>query len=119
MAFFSFGDERDHDIAVIQVPEEQPVGSGPGLAHIALEIDGGEEELRELYNRLKSYGAPVELTADHVMSKSFYILDPDGNCIELFAQVLTSADGKKAFREAGSAYELLKPLDLETAAPAR
>ena len=35
------------------------------------------------------------------MSKSFYILDPDGNRIELFAQMLTAADGKKAFREAG------------------
>src|SRR4029450_6864577 len=38
MAFFSFG-ERDHDIAVIKVPDEQPVGSS-GLAHTALEIEG-------------------------------------------------------------------------------
>jgi len=45
MAFFSFG-ERDHDIAVIKVPDDQPVGSS-GLAHTALEIDGGEEQLRE------------------------------------------------------------------------
>ena len=29
MAFFSFGDERNHDIAVIQVPEEQQVGAAP------------------------------------------------------------------------------------------
>src|SRR5436190_24397297 len=75
MAFFSFGDERDHDIAVIKVPEDQPVGSGPGLAHTALEIEGGEDELRALYSRIKAYGAPIELTADHVMSKSFYLLD--------------------------------------------
>jgi hypothetical protein len=33
MAFFSFG-ERDHDIAVIKVPDDQPVGSS-GLAHTA------------------------------------------------------------------------------------
>ena len=44
MAFFSFG-ERDHDIAVIKVPDEQPVGSS-GLAHTALEIEGGQEQLR-------------------------------------------------------------------------
>ena len=43
MAFFSFG-ERDHDIAVIKVPDEQPVGSS-GLAHTALEIEGGQEQL--------------------------------------------------------------------------
>ena len=38
MAFFSCG-ERDHDIAVIQVPEEHPVGSA-GLRHTALQIEG-------------------------------------------------------------------------------
>src|SRR5262249_5543112 len=37
MAFFSFG-ERDHDLAVIQVPEDQPVGSA-GLSHTALQIE--------------------------------------------------------------------------------
>ena len=43
MAFLSFG-ESDHDLAVIKVPDEQPVGSS-GLAHIAFEIDGGPEQL--------------------------------------------------------------------------
>src|SRR5262249_8987007 len=60
MALLSFG-ERDHDIAVIKVPDDQPVGSS-GLAHTALEIEGGQEQLRELYQRLKSYGAKVEFT---------------------------------------------------------
>jgi catechol 2,3-dioxygenase len=114
MAFFSFGDERDHDIAVVKVPDDQPVGSS-GLSHTALEIEGGEPELRELYERLKSHGAQVEFTADHVMSKSVYVLDPDGNRIEVFAQVLTPADGKQTLRDAGAAHDLLKPLDLEAA----
>src|SRR5262249_20309653 len=70
MAFLSFG-ERDHDIAVIEVPDDQPVGSS-GLAHTALEIEGGQEQLREFYQRLKSYGAKVEFTADHVLTKSVY-----------------------------------------------
>jgi hypothetical protein len=47
MAFFSFG-ERDHDIAVIKVPDDQPVGRA-GLAHTALEVEGGEAQLREFY----------------------------------------------------------------------
>jgi catechol 2,3-dioxygenase-like lactoylglutathione lyase family enzyme len=63
MAFFSFG-ERDHDIAVIKVPDDQPVGSS-GFAHTALEIEGGQEQLQELYEGLKRYGAKVEFTADH------------------------------------------------------
>ena len=44
MAFLSFG-ERDHDIAVIKVPDDQPVGSS-GLAHTALEIEGGQSSCR-------------------------------------------------------------------------
>ena len=81
---FSFG-ERDHDIAVIKVPDDQPVGSS-GLAHTALEIEGGQEQLRELYERLKSYGAKVEFTVDHVLTKSVYFFDPDGNRLEIFSQ---------------------------------
>ena len=85
MAFFSFG-ERDHDIAVIKVPDDQPVGSA-GLAHTALEIEGGQEQLRELYERLKSYGAQVEFTADHVLTKSVYFFDPDGNRLEIYYEM--------------------------------
>jgi catechol 2,3-dioxygenase len=118
MGFLAFGDERDHDIAVIKVPDDQPVGS-VGLAHTALEIEGGEEELRELYSRLKGQGVQVEFTADHIITKSLYLLDPDGNRIELFAQVLPAAEAQRLMRELDPAtpgQELLKPLDLETAA---
>jgi catechol 2,3-dioxygenase len=113
MAFFSFG-ERDHDIAVIKVPDDQPVGSS-GLAHTALEIEGGEQELRELYERLKNYGANVEFTADHILTKSVYFFDPDGNRIEIFSQEMTPVEAKQYLHAAGSAHELLKPLDLEAA----
>src|SRR5687767_3162833 len=68
MAFFSFG-ERDHDLAVIKVPDDQPVGSS-GLAHSAFEIDGGADELRQIYARLNERGIEVEMTADHVVTQS-------------------------------------------------
>jgi catechol 2,3-dioxygenase len=74
MAFFSFG-ERGHNIAVIKVPDDQPVGRS-GMAHTALEIDGGPEQLREFYVRLKRHGARVEFPADHVLTKSVYFFDP-------------------------------------------
>jgi catechol 2,3-dioxygenase len=113
MAFFSFG-ERDHDIAVIKVPDEQPVGSS-GLAHTALEIEGGQEQLRELYERLKAHGARVEFTADHVLTKSVYFFDPDGNRLEIFSQELPGARGKQYLHEAQAAADVMRPLDLEKA----
>ena len=115
MAFLSFG-ERDHDIAVIKVPDDQPVGSS-GLAHTALEIEGGQEQLRELYEKLKSYGAKVEFTADHVLTKSVYFFDPDGNRLEIFSQELPSARAKQYLHEARAATDVMRPLDLESATP--
>jgi catechol 2,3-dioxygenase len=88
MAFLSFG-TRDHDIALIKAPEDAPLGS-QGLSHTALEIEGGEEELRQLYRRLLDYGARVEFTADHGLSKSLYFFDPDGNRLELFFPTMES-----------------------------
>jgi catechol 2,3-dioxygenase len=113
MAFFSFG-ERDHDIAVIKVPDDQPVGSS-GLAHTAWEIEGGQEQLRELYERLKRDGAMVEFTADHVLTKSVYCFDPDGNRLEIFSQEMSPADAKQLLHAAPQVADVMKPLDLETA----
>jgi catechol-2,3-dioxygenase len=113
MAFLSFG-ERDHDIAIIKVPEDQPVGSS-GLAHTALEIEGGQEQLRELYERLKHYGAKVEFTVDHVLTKSVYFFDPDGNRLEIFSQEMPAAEAKQFLHNARTGAEVMQPLDLETA----
>ncbi len=110
MAFLSFG-ERDHDIALIQVPNDEPVGSS-GFSHTALEIEGGVDQLKELYQRLNDYGAKVEMTADHVLTKSFYFKDPDGNRLELFAQVLNLSDAKQVLRDTQDAHDLMKPLEL-------
>src|SRR5215469_4794749 len=114
MAFFSFG-ERDHDIAVIKVPDDQPVGSS-GLAHTALEIEGGEAQLRELHDRLKRHGATVEFTTDHVLTKSVYFFDPDGNRLEIFSQELAPAEAKQYLHEARAVTDVMKPFDVETAA---
>jgi len=113
MAFLSFG-ERDHDIAVIKVPDDQPVGSS-GLAHTALEIEGGQEQLRELYGRLKNYGAKVEFITDHVLTKSVYFFDPDGNRLEIFSQELPAAEAKQYLHDARTVADVVQPLDLETA----
>ena len=113
MAFFSFG-EQHHDIAVIKVPEDQPVGSA-GLSHTALQIEGGEAELRELYQRLKDHGVKVDFTADHVLTKSVYFFDPDGNRLEIFSQEMPAAQAKQFLHDARAVADVMQPLDLETA----
>lgn len=110
MAFLSFG-THDHDLAVIKVPDEEPVGSS-GLAHTAIEIDGGLDELQELYATLQSRGVEVELTADHVLTKSFYLLDPDGNRLEFYAQLMPATEAKRYLHNARGADDVLRPLDL-------
>ena len=115
MAFFSFG-ERDHDIAVVKVPDDQPIGSERG-PHTALEIEGGEDQLRELYERLKSHGTRIQYTVDHVVTKSVYFFDPDGNRLEIFSQEL---DGESAMEYArrGTVAGVRRrggPLDLDSA----
>ena len=111
MAFFSFG-ERDHDIAIIKVPEDQPVGSA-GLAHTALEVEGGFAELRSLHDRLRSRGVEVEFTADHVLTKSVYFFDPDGNRLEIFSQEMTPAVGKQYLHDARAPEDVMRPLNLD------
>ena len=110
MAFLSFG-EHDHDLAVMKVPDEDRVGS-PGLAHTAIEVDGGLEQLRELYATLHERGVDVELTADHVLTSSFYVLDPDGNRLEFYVQVLPAPEAKRYLHDARVAEDVLRPLDL-------
>jgi catechol 2,3-dioxygenase len=114
MAFLSFG-EHDHDLAVIKVPDEQPVGSS-GLAHIAIEIIGGLDQLQELHANLRARGVEVELTFDHILTKSLYVLDPDGNRLEFFAQVMPASEAKRYLHNARVADDVLRPLDLEASA---
>jgi catechol-2,3-dioxygenase len=113
MAFFSFG-EQHHDIAVIKVPDDQPVGS-TGLSHTALQIEGGAAELRAFYQRLKAHGVQVDFTAEHFLTKSIYFFDPDGNRLELFCESMEMAAAKQYLHDARELSELMQPLDLESA----
>jgi catechol 2,3-dioxygenase len=111
MAFLSFG-ERDHDLAVIKVPDDASVGSS-GIAHIAFEIEGGPEQLKEICARLKALGIDTDMTADHVVTNSIYFLDPDGNRFELFSQMMPQSEAKQYLHGARDMGDVLRPLDLE------
>ena len=91
MVFFTLG--QHHDFA-ITVPSDvtRSDSSQVGLDHVAFKLDGGLESLREAKAHLEANGIPVA-AMDHVVSKSIYFADPDGNGVELYI------DGTEAWRE--------------------
>ena len=107
MAFLSFG-TRDHDIALIRAPEDALLGS-QGLAHTAFQIEGGEKELGELFQRLKDHGARIDFTTDHGLSKSVYFFDPDGNRLEIFSQVPQAGEALDFMRNVGAVLDPYEP----------
>lgn len=59
----------------------------PGLYHIGFKIGDTTETLRAAYQELKGAGATIVGTADHRVTHSLYILDPDQNELELYVDV--------------------------------
>ncbi len=110
MAFLSFG-TRDHDIALVKGPEGVELGS-TGLSHTALALEGGEDDLKEMYQRIKASGAKIDFLADHGLTKSFYFFDPDGNRLEIFYQALHGDEAMNFMRETGAVRD---PYELESA----
>ncbi|AKL70874.1 VOC family protein (plasmid) [Streptomyces goshikiensis] len=81
------GSLNDHDLGLFAIGSDAP---GPeqgrvGLYHLAWEV-GTLGELAELGRELTERGALVGAT-DHLVSKSFYAKDPDGNEFELMWRV--------------------------------
>ncbi len=113
MAFMSFG-TLDHDIALIKAPEGVETGS-PGLSHTALSIEGGEEELKEIYQRIKASGAKIDFLADHGLTKSFYFFDPDGNRLEVFFQNLHGDEAMDFMKNVGAVLDPYEALEASTA----
>jgi catechol 2,3-dioxygenase len=85
--FFRFNDYH-HDIAVFKTsPDaEAPREDQVGLVHVALVTDG-VETVRKYYDRAKEMGIQIVGTTDHAITKSLYVLDPEGNRIEIYAEV--------------------------------
>ncbi len=115
MIFLSFG-EQHHDIALMQA-EEGAESGGIGLAHVAMQIDGGEDGLRQLYGRLLEAGAKINHVWGHAISKSIYFFDPDGIELEIFCETHGLEEGKEVFRASdGGAWDIeLEPIHSSSA----
>jgi catechol 2,3-dioxygenase len=88
-AAFSSG-RTHHELLLIEVGEgaaTQPAGRRLGLYHFGLKVGDTDEELREAVARLEEAGVPIVGAGDHTVTHSVYILDPDGNEIELYIDV--------------------------------
>ncbi|MBI4571329.1 MAG: VOC family protein [Chloroflexi bacterium] len=88
-AMFSSG-RTHHELLLIEVgPNATPVPPPPrvGLYHFGLKIGESDDELRAAIVRLQEAGVEIGGTADHTVTHSVYIADPDGNEIELYIDV--------------------------------
>jgi catechol 2,3-dioxygenase len=85
MVFLSTG-HNHHDIGLLEVGAEarRPEGSDIGLFHVALKIGDDLDALRAAKAHLEARGVKIRWVADHTVSQSLYLADPDGNNIELF-----------------------------------
>ena len=69
----------------VQVPEGR--GTRPGLNHFGWEMEH-EASLVAAYRRARDAGIEIHRTADHQLSHSVYLFDPDGNLHEFYADVV-------------------------------
>lgn len=87
-AVFSSG-RTHHEMLLLEVGGQPPQHKQlqPGLYHIGFKVADSTEELQQVYKELKEKGVTIVGTADHTVTHSIYIIDPDGNELELYADV--------------------------------
>jgi catechol 2,3-dioxygenase len=88
-AAFSSG-RTHHELLLLEVgPDATPIPPGRrvGMYHFGLKVGTTDEELRQALDRLVEAGVNVIGSADHNVTHSLYIEDPDGNEIELYIDV--------------------------------
>lgn len=88
IAAFSSG-RTHHELLLIEVgvPPRTQKHTEPGLYHIGFKVGDGHEAIEEVWKELKAKGVSVVGTGDHGITHSIYILDPDRNELELYADI--------------------------------
>ena len=109
-AAFSSG-RTHHELLLIEVGADAtpiPPGRRVGLYHFGLNVGDSDDDLRAALKAVQDADATVVGTSDHTVTHSLYILDPDGNEIELYVDV-PGVDWKSHPELIGSA---IRPLHL-------
>jgi catechol-2,3-dioxygenase len=79
-----------HELLLIAVgPNAQPIPEGRrvGMYHFGLKVGDTDDELRAARDAVLAAGATIVGSSDHVVTHSLYLLDPDGNEVELYVDV--------------------------------
>jgi len=87
-ALFSSG-RTHHELLLIEVGGEPKKAAFPsaGLYHIGFKIGNTPEDIKEAHKELLAKGVPIVGAGEHNVTHSLYILDPDNNELELYADV--------------------------------
>lgn len=89
-AFTSVSNRTHHELLLIEVgptAQQPPRGRRTGLYHIGLKVGTTLEELKAAKAELEAEGVNIVGASDHTVTNSLYILDPDGNEIEVYIDV--------------------------------
>jgi len=80
------GGRSHHELLLIEVGEAPgPLqGRRLGLYHTGWKVGDSLDDLRLARDRLQAAGFAIEGLADHSVSYSLYLQDPDGNEVELY-----------------------------------
>jgi catechol-2,3-dioxygenase len=84
------GGHTHHELLLIEIGPDAPgplTGRRAGLYHFGLKVGDSDDELRAALAAVLAAGGEVTGTADHAVTHSVYLRDPDGNEIELFIDV--------------------------------
>jgi catechol 2,3-dioxygenase len=81
----SKGRDRIGRDGAIQIPKTR--GVNPGLNHFGWEMED-EAQLVDVYKRLKRQNRVMPRLSDHIISRSVYVNDPDGQMNEFYADII-------------------------------
>ena len=109
-AAFSSG-RTHHELLLIEVGADAtpiPTGRRVGMYHFGLNVGDNDDDLRAALAQVQAAGATVVGASDHTVTHSLYILDPDGNEIELYIDVA----GAGWEEDPSKVFAAIKPLSL-------
>ncbi len=73
-----------HDVALVETDAPGGRKGGTHLHHLAFKIGDAVGQLWSAKRELEAIGTPILMALDHRVSQGLYVLDPDGNLIELY-----------------------------------
>jgi catechol 2,3-dioxygenase len=89
MASFVSNGNTYHDLALTDLRSRYAANlTHPGLWHLAYELET-EVDLVDGYNRAVAAGVKFAFMQDHDVAHSLYQHDPDGNLVEIYADVIS------------------------------